>query len=208
MTFSFFSEHAQPLSQQCSWSTIIVEISLACYDFSNLVYVCRSIGRRWFARFLCICKSSVVQKKSAHAEGARMMSDGLTLRTVTNGSTGLSSHVLNVSRGVTIGWMSAYIGHVLFRILLSVFPCYLARLHKRSASRRSFLRPLRTLFIIAIYYHTNITSSAWILLSVSASMCVPLCAIKVTSTFTPKIYAAEIKKGNFGIYAKDLRRRN
>ena len=88
------------------------------------------------------------------------------------------------------------------------FPCYLARLHKRSASRRSFLRPLRTLFTIAIYYHTNITSSAWILLSVSASMCVPLCAIKVTSTFTPKIYAAEIKKGNFGIYAEDLRRRN
>ena len=74
-----------------------------------------------------------------------------TLRTVTNGSTGPSSHVLNVSHGVTIGWMSAYIGHVLFRILLPVFPCYLARLRKRSASRRSFLRPLRTLFIIA--YH-------------------------------------------------------
>lgn len=41
------------------------------YAFSNLVYVRRSIGRRWFARFLCIGKSSVARKKFAHAEGAR-----------------------------------------------------------------------------------------------------------------------------------------
>lgn len=48
------------------------------YDFSNLVYVRRSIGRRWFARFLCIGKSSAARKKFAHTqkERERMMSDG------------------------------------------------------------------------------------------------------------------------------------
>lgn len=44
--------------------------------------------------------------------------------------------VPNISHGYD-QWMSVHIGHVLFRILPSVFPCYLTWSRKRSATRRS-----------------------------------------------------------------------
>lgn len=97
------------------------------YNFSNLVYVCRSIDRAPVIRkiFVYQQKLSGAEEVCTHAEGAREDDERrFALRTVTNGSAGPSSHVPNVSHGVTIGWMSAHIGHVLFRILLPVFPCY------------------------------------------------------------------------------------
>lgn len=79
------------------------------YGFRNLVYVCDRSGAGDSQDF-CVSAKARRRGRSLHTQKEREDDERrFALRTVTNGSAGPSSRVPNVSRAVTIGWMSAHI---------------------------------------------------------------------------------------------------
>lgn len=88
--------------------SMVVEISLACTVFT-ISSMCDRSGAGDSQDF---CVSAKARRRGRSLQTQKEREDDerrFALRTVTNGSAGPSSRVPNVSRAVTIGWMSAHI---------------------------------------------------------------------------------------------------
>lgn len=151
----------------------VVEISLACTVFA-ISSMCDRSGAGDSQDF---CVSAKARRRGRSLQTQKEREDDerrFALRTVTNGSAGPSSRVPNVSRAVTIGWMSAHITRPISNSFAGFF--MLSGLTSQTI-RVAQNRSSETITHVIYYrpsYENNIFRMNTIL-SICAPVCVALC---------------------------------